>query len=126
MGSEYPLKVGNQEFYLDLLFYHLRLRCFIVIELKVGDFKPEYAGKMNFYLSAVDDRLRDKDDTPSIGIILCKTRDRVVVEYALRDTHKPIGVAAYKLTKALPRKFKGTLPTIKELEAELGGVSSDA
>lgn len=120
VGNQYRLEVGGDEFYLDLLFYHLRLRCYVVIELKVGPFKPEYAGKMNFYLSAVDDLLRQPGDNPSIGIILCKTRNRIVAEYALKDTHKPIGVAAYRLTENLPEPLKGKLPTIKELETELG------
>lgn len=125
VGRQVHMDVGDQDFYIDLLFYHLRLRCYVVIELKAGAFKPEYAGKMNFYLSAVDDRLRHKDDQPSVGIILCKSKNRLIAEYALRDTHKPIGVSAYKLTKALPEKLKGTLPTIKDLEAELGNAGSD-
>lgn len=119
VGRQVHLEVEGDDFYIDLLFYHLRLRCYVVIELKNGPFKPEYAGKMNFYLSAVDDRLRHKDDQPSIGMILCRSRKKLIAEYALRDTHKPIGVSAYKLTKALPEKLKGTLPTIKDLEAEL-------
>jgi hypothetical protein len=120
------LEVEGDDFYIDLLFYHLRLRCYVVIELKNTPFKPEYAGKMNFYLSAVDDRLRHKDDNPTIGIILCKARKRLVVEYALRGTPRPIGVSAYRLTKALPEKLRGTLPTIREFEAELGrGGASD-
>nr|MBI3612631.1 DUF1016 domain-containing protein [Nitrospirota bacterium] len=119
VGRQVHLEVGGEDFYVDLLFYHLRLRAYVVIELKAGAFKPEFAGKMSFYLSAVDDHLRHKDDQPSVGIILCKSKNRVIVEYALRDAPKPIGVSAYKLTKALPEKLKGTLPTIKELEAEL-------
>jgi predicted nuclease of restriction endonuclease-like (RecB) superfamily len=119
VGSQYHLEVGGKDFYLDLLFYHLRLRCFVVIDLKMREFQPEYAGKMNFYLSAVDDLLRHKDDQPSIGIILCKTKNKLIVEYALRDTRKPIGVSGYKLTETLPRKLQGKLPTIAELEAEL-------
>ncbi|MFH0946889.1 MAG: PDDEXK nuclease domain-containing protein [Planctomycetota bacterium] len=119
VGRQVHMEVGESDFYIDLLFYHLRLRCFVVIELKAVPFKPEFAGKMNFYLSAVDDKLRHRDDQPSIGIILCKSRDHMVVEYALKDTHKPIGVSAYKLTKSLPLELKGTLPTIKELENEL-------
>lgn len=120
VGRQVHMEVGGEDFYIDLLFYHLRLRCYVVIELKAGAFKPEHAGKMNFYLSAVDDHLRHKDDQPSVGIILCKSKNRLIAEYALRDTHKPIGVSAYKLTKALPEKLKGTLPTIKDLEAALG------
>jgi predicted nuclease of restriction endonuclease-like (RecB) superfamily len=119
VGSQYHLEVGDQDFYLDLLFYHLRLRCYVVIDLKMGDFQPEFAGKMNFYLSAVDDLLRHPDDQPTIGLILCKTRNRVIAEYALRDMSKPMGVSSYLLTGALPETLKGSLPTIKELEAEL-------
>jgi predicted nuclease of restriction endonuclease-like (RecB) superfamily len=126
VGSQYPLEVGGDEFRLDLLFYHLRLRCFVVIDLKMSDFQPEYAGKMNFYLSAVDDLLRHPDDQPSIGIILCKTRNRIIVEYALRDTNKPIGVAEYQLTVLLPESLRGSLPTIEELEAELRQASEEA
>ncbi len=119
VGSQHHLEVGGQDFYLDLLFYHLRLRCYVVLDLKVGEFQPEYTGKMNFYLSAVDDLLRHPDDQPSIGIILCKARNKVVVEYALRDTQKPIGVATYRLTAALPERLQDQLPTVQELEAEL-------
>lgn len=119
VGSQYHIEVDQTDFYLDLLFYHLKLRCYIVIDLKMREFQPEYAGKMNFYLSAVDDSLRHPDDEPSIGLILCKSKKRLIVEYALRDTSKPIGVSAYKLTKSLPKKLKGSLPTIKELETEL-------
>jgi hypothetical protein len=96
------------------------MRCFVVIELKNRPFKPEYAGKMNFYHAAVDDCLRHKDDQPSVGMILCKSKNRLIAEYALRDTHKLVGVSAYKLTRALPKKLKGTLPTIRDLETELG------
>jgi len=119
VGSQYHLEVGGQDFYLDLLFYHLRLRCYVVIELKIGDFQPEYAGKMNFYLAAADDLLRHPDDQPSIGIILCKTRNRLIAEYALRDMQAPVGVATYRLTDALPESLRGSLPRIEELEATL-------
>ncbi len=118
VGSQYHLEVGDQDFYLDLLFYHLHLRCYVVIDIKMAEFKPEYAGKMNFYLSAVDDRLRHEDDNPTIGIVLCKSKNRVVAEYALRETRRPIGVSAYRLTKALPEKLKRILPAIREIEAE--------
>lgn len=118
VGSQYHLEVAGQDYYLDLLFYHLRLRCFVVIELKIEDFKPEFAGKMNFYLSAVDDQLRHEDDKPSIGIILCKGRNEVVVEYSLRDTAKPMGVAQYKVSPSLPPRLQQELPTIKELGRE--------
>jgi hypothetical protein len=119
LGSQYPLEVGGEDFRIDLLFYHLKLRCFVVIDLKMGAFKPEYAGKMNFYLSAVDDLLRHPADQPSIGVILCKSRNAVVAEYALRDTAKPIGIAEYLATMKLPPELKGSLPSVEELEAEL-------
>jgi predicted nuclease of restriction endonuclease-like (RecB) superfamily len=121
VGQQYPLEVGGEDFFIDLLFYHLKLRCYVVIELKTTAFKPEYAGKMNFYLSAVDDLLRHPDDKPSIGIILCKAKNHVVAEYALRDLAKPVGVSSYitKLVEALPASLRGSLPSPKELEAEL-------
>jgi predicted nuclease of restriction endonuclease-like (RecB) superfamily len=119
VGSQYHLEVGGQDFYIDLLFYHLKLRCFVVIDLKMTAFEPEFAGKMNFYLSAVDDLLRHSQDDPSIGLILCKSRNSVIVEYALRDTGKPIGISAYELTRSLPEGLQGSLPTIEELESEL-------
>src|SRR4051812_38304544 len=118
VGSQYHLEVGDQDYYLDLLFYHLRLRCFVVIELKMEEFKPEFAGKMNFYLSAVDDLLRHGDDAPSIGLILCKEKNRIVVEYALRDTGKPVGVAQYRLIESLPKRLQSELPTNDELARE--------
>jgi predicted nuclease of restriction endonuclease-like (RecB) superfamily len=119
VGSQYRLDVGDQDFYLDLLFYHLRLRCFVVIELKIEEFKPEFAGKMNFYLSAVDEQLRHPNDGPSIGIILCKSRNELIVEYALRDTAKPMGVSQYRLSTALPDQFQSELPTLEEFAREL-------
>ena len=125
VGSQYHLDVGEQDYYLDLLFYHLRLRCFVVIDLKIGDFLPEYAGKMNFYLSAVDDLLRHPDDLSSIGIILCKSRNRVIAEYALRDMKKPMGVSTYQLMTALPDNLKESLPSVEVLEAELERGSGD-
>jgi len=121
VGRQYHLEVSDKDFYLDLLFYHLRLRCFIVVELKKGDFKPEYAGKMNFYCSVVDDQLKNEADQPTIGLILCQTKDRILVEYSLRDIHKPIGISDYELTRALPENLKSSLPTVEEIEAELGG-----
>ena len=122
VGSQYHLEVEGEDFYLDLLFYHLRLRCFVVIDLKMEPFKPEYAGKMNFYLSAVDAQLRHSGDHPSIGIILCKTQKRLIAEYALRNTKTPIGVSEYKLTRIVPPEFKSSLPSIRELEEELENV----
>jgi hypothetical protein len=117
VGQQYPLDVGGEDYYIDLLFFHLHLRCYVVIDLKVVAFKPEFAGKMNFYLSAVDDRMRHPADQPSIGLILCKERNRLVVEYALRDTTKPMGVATYRI---LPRKLKGEIPTARQIEKGLG------
>jgi predicted nuclease of restriction endonuclease-like (RecB) superfamily len=124
VGSQYPVEVGDQEYFIDLLFYHLRLRCFIVIELKVEGFKPEFAGKMNFYLSAVDDRLRHPDDRPSIGIILCGSRNDIVVEYALRDSSKPMGVAQYRLSAALPSCLQRDLPVPEDLEEQLQSIAT--
>ncbi|WP_338406759.1 MULTISPECIES: PDDEXK nuclease domain-containing protein [unclassified Wolbachia] len=123
VGRQFHLDVGNKDFYIDLLFYHLKLRCFVVIELKDKDFKPEYAGKMNFYLSAVDDLLKHSTDQPSIGLILCKSKDDVLAKYTLRDMTKPIGLAEYQITENLPENIKTALPTIEELEAELSKVS---
>ena len=123
LGSQYHLEVGGEDFYLDLLFYHVRLRCYVVIDLKMGTFEPEYAGKMNFYLAATDDLLRHGDDQPSIGIILCRTRNRLIAEYALRDIHAPLGVATYRLSDALPDDLRGSLPTIDELESTLASLS---
>ena len=126
VGSEHHLEVGGQDYYLDLLFYHLQLRCYVVIELKVGHFIPEYAGKLNFYLSAVDDLLRQESyDQPSVGILLCKTQNRIVAEYALRDMNKPMGVSTYQLMHALPENLKSNLPSIEELEAELSGIHQE-
>lgn len=119
VGRQYYLKVGDREFYIDLLFYHLKLRCFVVIDLKKGEFKPEYAGKMNFYLSVVDDQLRHEADAPSIGLILCQDRNHIVAEYALRGVDKPIGISEYELTRALPVNLRSALPTVEEIEAEL-------
>lgn len=125
VGSQYPLTVGEREFFIDLLFYHLKLRCFVVIDLKIRTFEPEFAGKMNFYLSAVDDLLRHPGDAPSIGVILCKTRDATVAEYALRDLQKPIGVSTHLteiLTRSLPEDLQSDFPTIEALESEAAAV----
>lgn len=116
LGNQYHIEVGGDDFYIDLLFYHITLRCYIVVELKTGEFKPEYAGKINFYLSAVDSILKKEQDNPSIGILLCKKKNNVVVEYALKDMSKPIGVSEYKLTDYLPKEFENTLPSIKDIE----------
>ncbi len=125
VGQQYHLEVGEQDFYIDLLFYHLKLRCYVIIELKSKEFKPEYAGKLNFYLSAADDLLRHPDDKPSIGILLCKNKNNVIAEYALKDINKPIGISEYTLTQAIPENLKTNLPTIEELEAELSDVENE-
>lgn len=119
VGRQFPLKVGGEDFYLDLLFYHLKLRCYVVLELKAGAFKPEHAGKLNFYISAVDGTLKHETDNPSIGVLLCKKKDKVVAEYALKDINKPIGIAEYRLTDAIPENLRGSLPSIEELEDAL-------
>ncbi|MFI4912502.1 MAG: YhcG family protein [Sedimentisphaeraceae bacterium JB056] len=119
VGKQVALQVGERDFFLDLLFYHTRLHCYIVIELKVVEFEPEHAGKLNFYIKAVDEQLRQEADKPTIGILLCKGKDKVVAEYALSDIHKPMGVSEYDLTKSLPDELKSNLPTIEEIEAEL-------
>ena len=122
VGRQVHVEVGEEDFYLDLLFYHLRLRCFVVVDLKMKPFEPEFAGKMNFYLSAVDDKMRHKDDAPSIGLLLCKdSKNKLKVEYALRDVKKPIGVAEWqtRLVESLPKKLRGSLSSIEEIEREL-------
>jgi len=123
VGRQVPIVVGDDDFYIDLLFYHLKLRCFIVIDLKMQQFTPEDAGKLNFYLSAVDSQFRHTDDKPSIGLVLCKTRNRLIAEYALRDISKPIGVAEWhtQLVHSLPEPLRSNLPTIEQIEEELGG-----
>jgi len=121
LGKQVPVQVGEREFFIDLLFYHTRLHCYVVVELKTVDFEPEHAGKLNFYIKAVDEQLRQKGDEPTIGILLCKGRDRLVAEYALSDIHKPIGVSEYQLTQSLPENLKSSLPSIEEIEAELAG-----
>jgi len=119
VGNQYHLSVADKDYYLDILMYHLKLRCFVVIDLKMGPFLPEYAGKMNFYLSAVDDLLRHPQDQPSIGLILCRSKDKVEVEYALRNIASPIGIADFRYTEALPPELQSDLPTVAQLEAEL-------
>lgn len=120
------LEIGGNDFYIDLLFYHLKLRAYIVIDIKMISFQPEFAGKINFYLSVVDDLLRHPDDKPSIGLILCKAGNQVVAEYALRDIAKPVGVSNYvtKLTETLPSHLQSSLPTVADLEAELRAVKN--
>ena len=122
MGSQYRLEVDDEEFLIDLLLFHRRLRCLVAIELKIGKFRPEYVGKMQFYLTALDRQVRQEDENPSIGIILCKEKSRTIVEYALHDARKPIGVATYEVTKTLPKELKGQLPQPEEIAALLEGI----
>lgn len=124
VGRQYRIDVGDENFYIDLLFYHLRLRCFVVIDLKKGAFQPAYAGKMKFYLNVIGDKLRHEEDSPSIGLILCQDHNRVVAEYALRGFTKPIGVSAHEITQSLPKELRSSLPSIAAIEAELGGRQS--
>jgi predicted nuclease of restriction endonuclease-like (RecB) superfamily len=119
VGRQVHLEVGGRDFYLDLLFYHLKLRCYVVVELKAGEFEPEHTGKLGFYLGAVDAQLKTEADNPTIGILLCKTRNKVIVEYALKNVSGPIGVAEYQLVAALPEELKTALPSIEEIEREL-------
>ena len=119
VGSQYHLEVEGEDFYIDLLFYHLALRCFVVIDLKTGQFRPEDAGKMGFYLAAVDDRLRRPGDNPSIGIVLCKRRKRLIAEYALRNILAPVGVSEYRLTRDVPVDMRESLPDVDEMERRL-------
>ena len=121
VGKQVLLQVGERDFYLDLIFYHTRLHCYVVIELKTGDFEPEFAGKLNFYIKAVDEQFRQEGDNDTIGILLCKNKDKIVVEYALSDINKPMGVSEYQLTQALPDNLKSSLPSIEEIEAEFSG-----
>jgi len=118
IGNQYHIEVAGKDYFLDLLFYHIHLHCFVVIEIKTVEFIPEYAGKLNFYLSAVDDILKSEKDNPSIGLILCKNKDQLNVEYALKDINKPIGVSEYKLLQSIPDELKSSLPTIEQFERE--------
>jgi len=119
IGRQVALKVSNRDFYIDLLFYHTTLHCYIVLELKTGSFEPEYAGKLNFYIKAVDEQIKSDRDEPTIGLLLCKEKDKLIAEYALSDIHKPIGISEYHLTQMLPDNLKSSLPTIEEIEEEL-------
>ncbi len=125
IGRQVEVEVGERSFLLDLLFYHTRLHCYVVVELKTGQFEPEHAGKLNFYIKAVDEQLQKPGDHPTIGILLCKSKDKLVAEYALSDIHKPIGVSEYQLTQSLPEDLRSSLPTVEEIEAELGGELDD-
>ncbi|AJZ56781.1 hypothetical protein OI25_7751 [Paraburkholderia fungorum] len=119
VGRQYPLDVGGDEFFIDLLFYHLKLRCYVVVELKTTPFRPEYAGQLNFYLSAIDAQVKAPDDQPTIGLLLCKEKNRLVAEYALRGAAKPMGVAEYQLLRHVPESLETKLPSIDQIEAEL-------
>ncbi len=123
VGRQVPLEVGDQDFYVDLLFYHLKLRCYVIVELKAVPFDPAFVGQLNLYLSAADDLLRHPGDKPTIGLLLCRSKNKIVAEYALRDFNKPIGVAQWEtlIVEKLPQEFADSLPTVEELETELGG-----
>lgn len=125
VGRQFRLEVGEQEFFIDLLFYHTRLKCYVVVELKATEFKPEHAGQLNFYLTAVDRQIKAADDHPTIGLLLCKTKDRLVAEYALSGIDKPMGVAEYQLVRALPEPLVASLPTVEELEGELAAIEQE-
>lgn len=119
VGRQVPLKIDGEDFFIDLLFYHIKLKCYIVVELKSAQFKAEYAGKMNLYLSAVDDLIKTEQENPTIGLLLCKSKSSIIAEYALRGTTQPIGVAEYEIIKSIPPDLKSKLPTIEEIENEL-------
>ncbi len=119
MGKQFRLEVNGDEFFIDLLFYHVRLKCYVVVELKATAFKPEHAGQLNFYLAAVDAQIKAEDDNPTIGLLLCRTQNRLVAEYALSGIDKPIGIAEYELVRALPENLSLNLPTVEQLEQEL-------
>ncbi len=125
ISNQHRLHIGDEDFYIDLLLYHRKLKSLVVIELKTGKFKPEYAGKMNFYLAALDDTIKNEDENPSIGIIICKSKSKTVVEYALKNTSSPIGIANYTLTLKLPKEYKDLLPSPKEIEEKLSGFIDD-
>lgn len=125
VGRQYRVEVDGDEYFIDLLFYHLRLHCYVVVELKVDRFKPEYAGKVNFYITVVDSQLRTPLDGPTIGLLICKSKSDITVEYSLRDLNKPIGVSEYQITANLPEQFKSSLPSIEQIEAELGGFDDE-
>ena len=122
LGNQYHLNVGGDDFYIDLLFYNLNLRCYVVIELKTGEFKPEYAGQLNFYLSAVDGILKKEQDNPSIGLLLCKSKNNLVAEYSLKDMSKPIGVSAYQITSSLPEELERQLPSVEDIQKRIKGL----
>jgi len=126
VGRQYHLEVGETDYYLDLFFYHIKLKCYVVIELKNTKFIPEYAGKLNFYLSAVDSLLKSADENPTIGILLCRDKNKIETEFALRDINKPMGVSEFTLTEILPEELKGSLPSVEEIEADLRELGKDS
>lgn len=126
VGRQVLLDVGGEEFFIDLLFYHLKLRCYVVVELKAGKFKPEHLGQLGFYLTAVDRQVRNEHDNPTIGLLLCKSRNKVVAEYALGDKSQPMGVVEYKLAQSLPAELQTSLPSIEQIERELAGMDDEA
>jgi predicted nuclease of restriction endonuclease-like (RecB) superfamily len=119
IGNQYRIELEEQEYFIDLLLYHRKLRCLVALELKVGEFKPEYAGKMQFYLSLLNDKVRLEEENPSIGIIICQNKRRLVVEYALKDSHQPIGVSSYSIKEDLPQEYKHLLPSLEEIQQKL-------
>jgi len=122
LGNQYRIEINGKEYFIDILLYHRHLKCLVAIELKISEFKPEYVGKMQFYLSALDDKVKLPDENPSIGIIICKEKDRTIVEYALRDTSKPIGIATYKITSKLPKNLRKQLPSPEQIQELIGKI----
>jgi hypothetical protein len=125
IGTQYRLRAGDREYFVDLLLFHRGLKALVAVEIKVGEFLPEYVGKMQFYLALLDQSVRSPEENPSIGIILCKARDRTIVEYALRESRKPIGVAAYRMVRALPSELAGQLPAPEQVARLLDGIAGD-
>lgn len=121
IGSQYRLEISDKEYFIDLLLFHRRLKCLVAIDLKIGEFLPEYVGKMQFYLAALDDKVRLEDENPSVGIILCKSKDKTIVEYALRESNKPIGVATYRIVSQLPQELQDKLPAPEQIARLLSG-----
>ncbi len=119
VGRQVPIQVGESSYYIDMLFYHFRMKCFVVVELKTVKFEPEFAGKLNFYVTAIDRQMRDKDDNPTIGLLICKDKEDVIAEYTLADIQKPLGISAYDLNNILPETFRSSLPTIEEIEKNM-------
>ena len=124
IGNQYRVEAGDEEFFIDLLLYHQKLQCIVAVELKIGKFKPDYAGQMQFYMSVLDDKVKLEEENPSIGIIICKSKDRTIVEYTLRDVNKPVGVSTYKVSRSLPKEMKKYLPAPGEIERRLSELIS--